>query len=536
MDSTGTMFFFTNNEICIINIVLTFITKINSNLYTNVKRAIHYMENYGSLMKKLIKFTNVKLSTIADAAGYDVSYISKWCNQSKLPAARVSGVINKNLAKIFSNEIILQGELENFCNEFNVVVSEEQLVNYLYTALKDSFKKTQANNDKQTRKNVEQQSRIFYNPAEITSFFEGELLEAIHSLPEPVEILCTIDICELLQSQHGSSDVLDARKNIHVRLGLNPNIMNYKRYLDLYYLINKYHWVSFDFYDNTNFDQQNMIVIKDLAAIMCSMDNHGKITTICVINDPVIVSTLYMRTLSLFKIHHLLIMSATSEELNLNGYRSNFYAFDDYQIFLVRGFEYLLPPNIIEKIVKSAYEQGYDSSTEKILRTLFARWDEIAYNGKMDFFFTKSSLLKYVDDGEFYFTDIKYNMEIEERKEHINHVLKIAKTNPNINFYVIDDEDIPYPHHLILFSIFNNRSKLFLKNTVRFRGDDGPQFYTIMNENMISEIGKCYEAVKKLDFCRHFPAVTLEDFMNQYGAMVYRMLSLSEIKTVYKKA
>ena len=48
------------------------------------------MENYGSLLKKLIKFTNVKLSTVADAAGYDVSYISKWCNQSKLPAARVA--------------------------------------------------------------------------------------------------------------------------------------------------------------------------------------------------------------------------------------------------------------------------------------------------------------------------------------------------------------------------------------------------------------------------------------------------------------
>ncbi len=493
------------------------------------------MENYGSLLKKLIKFTNVKLSTIADAAGYDVSYISKWCNQSKLPAARVAGIINKNLAKIFSNEIIIQGELENFCNEFNVVVSEEQLANYLYTALKDSFKSTQTNNDRQTKKSTEQQSRILYNPADISNFIEDELTSMINDTVEPVEILCTMDICDLFQTQHASSDISNMRKNIRVKAGLNPKNMTSKKYLDLYYLINKYHWVFFDFYDNSNFNQQNIIVIKDIAAIMCSLDNHGKISVMCVSTDPDIVSTIYARTLSLFKIHHLLIMSATSEELNLNGYRSNFYAFDDYQIFLVRGFEYLLPPNIVEKIVSSAYEQGYDSSTEKILRTLFARWDEISFNGKMDFFFTKSALLKYVDDGEFYFTDIVYRMTIEERKEHINYVLEIAKKNPNVNFYVIDDEDMPYPHHLVLFSIFNNRSKLFLKSTTRFNGEIGPQFYTIMNENMLNEIGNCYEEVKKLDCCMHFPAVTLEDFMSKYGAMVYRMLSLSEIKTVYKK-
>ena len=45
----------------------------------HIKLTIFYkgrlsMENYGNLLKKLIKFTSVKLSTVADAAGYDVSY------------------------------------------------------------------------------------------------------------------------------------------------------------------------------------------------------------------------------------------------------------------------------------------------------------------------------------------------------------------------------------------------------------------------------------------------------------------------------
>ena len=116
------------------------------------------MENYGATLKKLIRFTNVKLSTIADAVGYDVSYISKWYTQSKLPAARVAGSINKNLSQIFASEILTQGELDNFCNEFNVIVSEEQLSNYLHTLLKDSFKNTLSMNDKDVKKvkNLEQ--------------------------------------------------------------------------------------------------------------------------------------------------------------------------------------------------------------------------------------------------------------------------------------------------------------------------------------------------------------------------------------------
>ncbi|GFI60971.1 hypothetical protein IMSAG049_00121 [Clostridiales bacterium] len=90
------------------------------------------MNNYGYILRKLIKFTNLKLSTVAAAAGYDVSYISKWCNQSTLPAARVAPAINKKLSKIFAEEIVGQGEFDNFCVEFNADISIDCLETYIY--------------------------------------------------------------------------------------------------------------------------------------------------------------------------------------------------------------------------------------------------------------------------------------------------------------------------------------------------------------------------------------------------------------------
>ena len=89
------------------------------------------MSNYGELLKRLIKFTDMKMSAAADIAGYDISYISKWCNKDKLPAARVAGSVNRALAKAFSDEIISQGELDNFCLEFSVSVKAEQLETYI---------------------------------------------------------------------------------------------------------------------------------------------------------------------------------------------------------------------------------------------------------------------------------------------------------------------------------------------------------------------------------------------------------------------
>lgn len=491
------------------------------------------MQNYGSILKRLIKFTNVKLSTVADAAGYDVSYISKWCNQSKLPAARVASPINKNLAKIFADEIISQSELENFCSEFNVAVSEEQLQIYLYTLLKDSFKSTQAYYDKKSSKNGDYQTKVLLDPVEIANYIDVELKNIVTGCEGTAEILCTLDVCSLPRAQSNLSDLptSEPKLDIRVKIGLDPHNLNNETYMFLYYFISRYHYVSFDFYDNVNFKDRNMIVIKDKVALMCSLDQHGKIAMLSIINDPEKVEIIYNRVNSLFKIHHLLIMSTTSEELVSSGYRSNFYAFNDYQIFLARGFEYLLPPDIIDNIVDAAYKQGYDASTEKMLRTLMITWEELFNKETLDFFITKSDLIKYIEDGEFYFTDIVYRMSIEERKKHIEHVLELCEKNDKINFYIIDDEDIPYSHRYIKFSIYNNNSKLFLKNTMRFYSNYGPQFYSILSESIIAGISNCINSAKVLPVCRNFPASSIKSFMNQYGAMVYRMLSLSEITT-----
>jgi len=492
------------------------------------------MSDYGDLLKRLIKFTDIKMSTVADSLGYDISYISKWCNKSKLPASRVSSTVNRSLAKIFSDEILNQKELESFCMEFSVIVKVEQLETYIYTMLKDAFKESESASISQNKKNT-YTTRVLVNQGELTDFLTKELPNIMYTSTEPVDILCTMDIFSLVFNNVADTNGTPQLSSpVHIKVGIRTEDLTSKDYLSLYFFITKYHFISFDFYDNNSFGKQNLFVIKDKMAIVFPIDLHGKITMAIIINDPDKVRTIYERTQPLFKINHLLITATAAKEMMQAGYRSNFYAYGDFQMFMARGFEFLIPPKLIDSIVKSAYAQGFDESTERFLRKLIVTWEDIFSKEKVDFFLFKSSLLRYIEDGEIYFTDILHRMSVSEREQHIQHVLEMCKVNKNINFYIIDEDNIPFSQHVFSFALFNNHKKLFLKNTNRFYTDFGPQFYSIMNASLINGITKSIDSIKTVDACTHYPAESLQDFMDRYGGMVYRMLSLNELNDLCK--
>ena len=80
-------------------------------------------------------------------------------------------------------------------------------------------------------------------------------------------------------------------------------------------------------------------------------------------------------------------------------------------------------------------------------------WEEVFEKSTMDFFIPKSSLLKYIEDGESVFLDVRYRMRPSERKLHMQKVLAMTEKNPNIRFYVLDDDQMPELRHLLGTSV-----------------------------------------------------------------------------------
>ena len=97
------------------------------------------MNAYGTVLKQLIQLTGSKLSTISDVIGYDVSYISKWCNKSMLPAAKMAPEINRSMASLFAQEILSQEILGDFEKTFSTEVCPDDLENTIYTLLKENY-------------------------------------------------------------------------------------------------------------------------------------------------------------------------------------------------------------------------------------------------------------------------------------------------------------------------------------------------------------------------------------------------------------
>ena len=67
------------------------------------------MTEYGAVLRRLLDFTGSKLYAVADEVGYDVSYISKWCNKDLLPAPKTAHVVDVALGRYFAAAIRRDG-------------------------------------------------------------------------------------------------------------------------------------------------------------------------------------------------------------------------------------------------------------------------------------------------------------------------------------------------------------------------------------------------------------------------------------------
>lgn len=493
------------------------------------------MSTYGTLLKNLINFSGSKLSTVAEEVGYDVSYISKWCNKAKLPAAKMAPNINRTLANLFSREILKHEDLNAFSKVFSVDTKEESLNTIIYNLLKDAYKESSHEAATEHNSDTVYQTRVLSLANDVYEFFNHELFETVASYNEPVEILCTLDVCRfILKNVEDAASHIIPEHDVNVKIGLDMNkfLSNSKNYLkQLYFFINAHNYISFDFYDDSLMNSLNTIIIKDHMAILCALDQYSRIQTATVITDPEKVNQIYIRTLPAFKPINLLLHATDSDEFYQHGYRTDFYARDNYQIMLTRGFEYLLPVECWSNITRTARERDGDEFMAQLVGQLQITWDEIFEKNTLDFYVLKSSLLKYMEDGEIIFADIVYNMTPEERKLHIQKVLDTSKINPKIHFYVIDEELLPNVQHLIHVSVFSNQKKMFLKFPARYHDIVGPRFYSVLSDTFIKETSELLDDIKNEPYCIGYDAESLQKFYDRYGSMICRMIDLSAFKS-----
>ena len=75
-------------------------------------------QTYGKILKQLLSLTETKAAVLANDLDYNLSYISKWCNDVKLPSYKNITAINERASFLFGDAIRKSRHEEVFFETF----------------------------------------------------------------------------------------------------------------------------------------------------------------------------------------------------------------------------------------------------------------------------------------------------------------------------------------------------------------------------------------------------------------------------------
>lgn len=494
---------------------------------------------YGEFLKKLIIFTNTKIMVIANETGYDISYISKWCNKGILPTTRTISVINKKLSRVFANEIIAQDRLDDFLISFSDVIQKTDadvdhfvfLTSSIESALSACYRASCAQDNTSSAQPLKPsaESNLFCHTQVLENMVRS-IRQILMQTEKEITIVWTIDICKSFQYLNALEMVSKSPQN-RIRclaaLDLEEFEKNPEYYMkQIYLLLSKNKTVFFEFYNGKNLRQTNAIVVEDAFADILSIDEHGNLDFSVNITNPTDVKTLFSFFCQKITSQDLLLRSCTSKEIN-RSYRTEFYSGSKFHFFNTNGFEFLLAPETIDNIVETAKSCSKLDITESMIRTLQITWEEIFENQEIRFFFLLSSLYEYITTGEIYYTDIHYRLQIEERIAHIKNIIEVSKKNPNIKFIILD-ESIFASDFMPHISVYANDKKLFMKNYSAYETGIGPNLYIIHDKELIRIINSSTAlSLKKPALYKEYNSEALEELLEKYKSLIYRMMHMA---------
>lgn len=493
------------------------------------------MSDYGKTLKQLIDFSSVKMYLVAETVGYDVSYISKWCNKGYLPSAKAAPKINSTLARLLSEDIAAHCDLQDFYSRFSLQPSEEGLETAIRAMLQQAYdSSSKKDSSEKSQKNENEElfpARTLVHTNEIRRFFRQDFAECLRSAgprEKPLTILCTLDLCFFL-GKIIPEITFPEDMEFHVKVAISEE----KLYADdcallprLYSFLSIHSRVTFDIYSNEKVTGANMLVVEDRMAAICSLDSEGHVMSVFSATNSETVYHMQSKIMPLFNRSKVLLQASDPIDFHRKSYRTDFYSKNYFQILLSCGFEYLLPKDCWEAVVETALKKYKNEHIALLVRRLQVTWEEIFEHGSIDFFVLKSALFRYIETGEIIFTDVVHRMTPAQRKSHLHNVLEVTRRNPNIVFYLIDDEKFQPKNPLAYLSVFNNRQKAFLKNPNRYHCENGTYFYSLRDDDLIRNMTKYFDHFKTTEYCTRFGYEELQAFYERYASLINRMIDL----------
>lgn len=475
------------------------------------------MWQYRQVFKILTDMTNTKLSTLAYALDYDISYISKWNSGKKLPSSKNIYTINRKLAPLFARALIEEDKTKDFLLNFDIknleILKKDQekgLEFLIYKLLNESYAYT---NFDAVEERPQGTNFIFK-----TSSVESDLKEILEKLileNIDLDIWATFDITSpyadiLIQS------LKKVAKDVEVNLHLLCKKDDIEK-IDLLKIITDNSSINLEFYERS-YTHCDFILIKDeMYIIIAEREDYSTLTSGRELDTLFEISSFMDH---FFDGLNKIIVTASPQEMAETNYRKYFYSDNEFLFLSNYGFEFLLPNYIIDRI-EASLDQDQEINKKEIAGIKLL-WEELFVDAKINFLTTRTSLLNYLETGNILYCSTRAKLSPKEIEDHLKNIIEIMKNNENINFYIINDNRYLKSMGLDKFNFFINENNMFFK---KIEGDKLSTKTSIVTDIKIhNKIQAVLKDIMNSSYSKKYSVVELESLFAKY-AEVFKKIS-----------
>lgn len=477
---------------------------------------------YAKTLKRIVLFAQIKYGLLAEAIGYDVSYISKWITGARLPAAKNMDVIHQDIGKFLAEIFIKEHREKEFCHTFGlpeISFSEElsfQIAQILCRAYRVSVRVKQP---------------LGNNAAAISEFIFGKsdcqkvlhnLLVSLEDNPAPLSMAITGELCNLGKNhfwqQIRNLNIKKQRCTIHVGLDLQLLEQRTATQVEvLYTCLDSLLNCNFYIHEGTFKAYQNIIVVEDRFALAYWLDGDGYIDVCMEITDAVQVRAFYNKCKAYLMTCPVLILPKDTLGMERFGYRDTFFTSQRFFYFLTNGFEFLLPDEVFISLSEKVRSGEVPAVTEEWVRRIFITWKKLMDKAELKFILPTNTIIRYLETGYIHLTDLSYKLSKEERRLHLEQILKVMQENPKISLgFIVPTSGLSYTENICNLSFYSNYSTAFFKKNLQAIVSGVAPIYLIENPILIQCFHKFFEGLKQLPCYKEYSAEELQRLYDRY--------------------
>lgn len=289
----------------------------------------------------------------------------------------------------------------------------------------------------------------------------------------------------------------------------------------VYATLNRLLDINFIFYDIKDIERSNLLIMKDSFVIQYALSKTGSFMMCSHISNGATVRDIYEN----FNFSDLTKrpLTALSDSLGMDntGYRTAFYANSRFFFHLTNGFDFLLPHDVFESIRELSSPEQQQS-----IQRLCVTWEEIVNNAEIEFIIPTSSLMRYLENGYIYLTDVEYSLTPEERKEHIQTVLSTMQENPHIIMGVLSTLGLGKSYKGENLSFYSNYKTGFMKKNKRYIHNQASPFYLITDRRLHTIVLNYFRSLKELPLYRQYKIDELLTIYERIKPLIERTLCI----------